>query len=101
SLYCLIESKDEADAVNIAPISKLRNQLLRRPAGTIGFVFSSSAFTEAALELVNFTLPQAILLWTGDEVEKALVEGKICDYAEQKFRICVDEGMPDYNIAVH
>ena len=73
---------------------------LRRPAGTIGFVFSSGAFTEAALELANFTLPQAILLWTGDDVENALAEGKICAYAELRFRICVDEGMPDYNIAI-
>jgi hypothetical protein len=98
SLYCLVESKDKKGKIDIAPIAKLRNQLLRRPAGTVGFVFSSSAFTEPALALAHFALPQAILLWSGDEVERALAEEKICDYAELKFRICVDQGMPDYNI---
>src|SRR6202008_5001778 len=32
-LYSLIESKDEEGKIAIAPIAKLRNQLLRRPAG--------------------------------------------------------------------
>jgi hypothetical protein len=100
NLYCLVESKDEEGNIAIAPIAKLRNQLLRRPAGTIGFVFSSSAFTPPAVQLAHFALPQAILLWSGDEVEKALEEARICHYAELKFRICVDQGMPDYNIAV-
>src|SRR5438132_10079733 len=31
-LYCLVESKDETAHVAIAPIAKLRNQLLRRPS---------------------------------------------------------------------
>src|SRR5438105_12040835 len=99
NLYALVESKDEDRAVAVAPIAKLRNQLLRRPAGTIGFVFSSSGFTDPAIQLAHFALPQAILLWSGDEVEMALKQRKICQYAEQKFRICVDLGMPDFNIA--
>jgi hypothetical protein len=37
---CLVESKDFADKkVDIAPIAKLRNQLLRRPTATVGLVF--------------------------------------------------------------
>ena len=63
-LYSLIESKDEDGNIAIAPIAKLRNQLLRRPAGTFGMVFSSHGYTEAALQLAQFALPQAILLWT-------------------------------------
>lgn len=36
-LSCLVESKDFTDkTVDITPIAKLRNQLLRRPAGTVG-----------------------------------------------------------------
>jgi hypothetical protein len=45
NLYCLVESKDEESNIGIAPIAKLRNQLLRRPASTIGFLFSSQGFT--------------------------------------------------------
>src|SRR6266851_9136611 len=51
NLYCLVESKDEEAKIAIAPIAKLRNQLLRRPAATIGFVFSSGAFTVPAIHL--------------------------------------------------
>ena len=43
-LYCLVESKDETDNITIAPIAKIRNQLLRRPSGTIGLVFSTREF---------------------------------------------------------
>jgi hypothetical protein len=100
SLYCLVESKDEQGNVSIGPIAKLRNQLLRRPAGTVGLLFSSKAFTVPAVQLAHFTLPQAILLWSGGEVEKALERKKVSDYTEQKFRACVDQGMPDYDIAV-
>src|SRR5262245_45955191 len=35
-LYGLVECKDETDNIAIAPIAKLRNQLLRRPWGTVG-----------------------------------------------------------------
>lgn len=100
TLYCLVESKDESGKISVGPIAKLRNQLLRRPAGTIGLLFSSSKFTVPAVQLAHFTLPQAILLWSGDEVEHALNERKIRVFLEQKYRTCVDEGLPDYNIAV-
>jgi hypothetical protein len=100
SLYCLLESKDEAESISIAPIAKLRNQLLRRPAGTVGLFFSSKEFTFSAVQLAHFTMPQAILLWSGVEVEFALSSKKIRAFLELKFRACVDEGMPEYNIAV-
>jgi len=97
-LYCLVESKDVADNIAIAPIAKLRNQLLRRPAGTIGLLFASKAFTDSAIQLAHFTLPQAILLWSGDEVEYCMQEKAICESSELKYRACVDFGMPDFNI---
>src|SRR5437868_7082966 len=46
-LACLVESKDATEGVAIAPIAKLRNQLLRRPAGTLGLMFSRRGFTES------------------------------------------------------
>jgi hypothetical protein len=99
SLYALIESKDEAENITIAPIAKLRNQLLRRPAGTIGLLFSSGRFTAPAIQLAYFTLPQAILLWTGDEVEYALQKKKFVEFCEMKYRICIDTGMPDFSVS--
>ncbi len=99
-LYSLIESKDEDGNIAIVPIAKLRNQLLRRPAGTFGMVFNSHGFTEAALQLAQFALPQAILLWTGTQVEFALNNECICDLCERKYRACVDYGMVDFDISL-
>jgi hypothetical protein len=97
-LYSLVESKDEDGNIAIAPIAKLRNQLLRRPAGTFGMVFSSHGFTDPAIQLAHFALPQSILLWTGDEVEYALNHQNICVLCEVKYRMCVDYGMLDFDV---
>jgi hypothetical protein len=98
--HCLIESKDESDNIPVGPIAKLRNQMLRRPAGTIGLLFSSRAFTPSAVMLAHFTLPQTILLWSGNEVEFALNNRRIGTLLELKYRVCVDEGVPEFNVAV-
>ena len=68
-LNCLVESKDLGENVPLGPIAKLRYQLLRRPAGTIGLMFSSKSFTEPAVLLAHFALPQAILLWTEPDMD--------------------------------
>jgi hypothetical protein len=97
-LYWLIESKDEDDNIAVDPIAKLRNQMLRRPWGTIGLVFTSTKFTPSAVLMTHFALPQPLLLWTGAEVEYALRRMKICVFAQEKYRNCVEHGMVDFNI---
>lgn len=97
-LSCLIESKDTSDNMTVAPIAKLRNQLLRRPAGTLGILFTSGGVTDAARSLAYFSLPQAILLWSGDELEHALHEERMGEFLIWKYRACVEFGMPDYDI---
>ncbi len=99
-LSCLVESKDFADRVNvdIAPIAKLRNQLLRRPANTLGLVFSRTGFTDPARHLSYFSLPQTILLWSGEEIEYALEQESICELLLLKYRVCVEDGLPDYDV---
>jgi hypothetical protein len=97
-LHYLIESKDETDPVAIDPIAKLRNQLLRRPAGIVGMVFTTTKFTPPTVLMTHFALPQAILLWTGREVAHALDRRQICRYAQEKYRACVEHGMVDFDI---
>jgi hypothetical protein len=97
-ISALVESKDFSDDVPIAPIAKLRNQLLRRPAGTIGVVFSRTGFTESARLLSLFTVPQAILLWSGDEIRYALETKRICEFLVRKYRVCIERGTPDSDI---
>lgn len=98
SHVCLVESKDWGRNVPFGPIAKMRSQLLRRPAGTIGIMFVKEAFTQPAIWLAHFTLPQAILLWPGDELQSALEAGRICDFLRMKHRVRVENGMPDYDI---
>jgi hypothetical protein len=99
-LACLVEIKDLKDKVNIdiAPIAKLRNQLLRRPASTLGLVFSRTGFTDPARHLSYFSLPQTILLWSGEELKYALERESICDLLVLKYRVCVEDGLPDYDV---
>ena len=97
-LACLVECKDGTTKANIEPIAKIRNQLLRRPGGSLGLVFSREGFTDSALTLARFCLPQTILLWTGEEVELALKKSLMRKGLIAKYRRCVEEGLPDYNI---
>ena len=98
-LSCLVESKDYAQAsVDTTPIAKLRNQLLRRPASAIGAVFRRTGFTSPARQSAYFTLPQTILLWDGNEIEYALKQEAICKFLVLKYRICVEDGLPNYDI---
>jgi len=98
-LACLVECKDYGkDRVNVAPIAKLRNQLLRRPSVVIGIAFSRNGFTYPASLLARFTAPQIILLWDGDEVEFALQKQWFCKGLTAKYRFCVAKGLPDYHL---
>ncbi|GAX34338.1 restriction endonuclease [Nodularia sp. NIES-3585] len=98
SLACLIECKDTTEEVNIEPIAKLRNQLLRRQATAIGSVFSRTGFTEATVTLTGFVAPQTILLWGGEEIEYSLQHKFICKSLVKKYRVCVHKGIPNYDI---
>jgi hypothetical protein len=97
-LSCLVESKDWGKAVPITPIVKMRSQLLRRPAGTVGLMFSRKSFTDPALVLAQFTMPQAVLLWSGPDLEVVMQQKAISPFLRLKHRICCEEGIPDYEL---
>ncbi len=99
-LACLVETKDQNKKVNFEPIAKLRSQLLRRPAATIGLIFSYSGFTASALTLAPFTAPQTILLWSGEEVAFALENNFLRRGLIAKYRMAIERCLPQYNIRV-
>lgn len=99
-LAFLIECKDQAESVNIEPMAKLRNQLSRRPTATMGMVFSRSGFTESALMLEQKTSPQKILLWTGEEITYALRKRYMKRGLIEKYRHCIEDGIPDYYLKI-
>ncbi|WP_457587705.1 restriction endonuclease [Ensifer canadensis] len=92
----MVESKDLGDAVGIGPIAKLRNQLARRPAGLLGCVFSRSGFTPPAVLLSTYCAPQAILLWTGDEIAEALPAREMTAALVDKYNVLLRLGVPDW-----
>ncbi len=97
-LSCIVESKQWGKNIPIGPIVKMRSQLLRRPAATIGLVFSKMDFTTPAIYLSYFTMPQAVLLWSDYDIQIALDEGRICKFLRLKHRMCCEKGVPNYDL---
>jgi|SRR5665213_995784 len=99
-LSAIVESKDLGDEhrVNVEPMAKLRNQLLRRPAATIGMIFSRTGFTEPALILTQYLAPQTILLWSGAEIEHVLKNKRFRKALVVKYRMAVERGQNDFDI---
>jgi hypothetical protein len=95
-LSVLVEAKDQHLPLNVEPLAKLRSQLLRRPGGTIGVIFSRSGFTDPAQILAGYMAPTTILLWEGAEIELALETTKVrpfCRGLRWKYRRAVEEGV--------
>lgn len=97
-LACICESKDHTEKINVEPLAKLRNQLLRRPGGAIGLVFSRSGFSDAAVALARHFAPQTILLWNGHEVYFGMARRKMVAGLLAKYRHAVEQGLPDFDI---
>jgi len=94
----LVESKDHRESQNIEPIAKLRTQLSRRPAGTMGIVFARGGFSQPAKLLTRMMSPLQILLWEFDELEYTVQSAKMCPALRVKLRWAVESGAPDYDI---
>jgi hypothetical protein len=93
-----VESKDQANPVNVEPLAKMRNQLLRRPAAAVGMLFSRSGFTSSALTLSQYFAPQTLLLWEGNEIQYVLHSKKICAGLRAKYKNAIRDGFGEYNL---
>jgi hypothetical protein len=91
-LSCIVECKDTAEPTNTGAIAKLRNQLLRRPAGAIGLMFSRPGYTTTAVAQSNSMAPQAILLWDGEEIAYLLEQEDFTSALVIKRRHSIEEG---------
>jgi Restriction endonuclease len=99
-LNCLVECKDQESNISIDPVAKLRNQMLRRPTGITGLVFSSTSFTEPTLILAQYSANQAILLWDRDDIEYALEHQQMRVGLVKKYRYCIERGLPHYSLNI-
>lgn len=97
SYHVLTECKDYDSNVNVEPFSKMRNQLLRRPSFTVGCIFVRNSFTEPAIALSRFCAPQTILLWSGEEFEYCIENGKMLEAFKLKIRKATEEFLFSYN----
>lgn len=97
NIACLIEAKDYKDALDILLVAKLRNQLMRRPAGTMGIIFGRSNFTQPMKDLTRMMNPLQILLWEYEELEYAITNRKMCVALRLKYRQAIELGMSDFN----
>ena len=97
-LACLVEIKDQAQPIKVDPIAKMRNQLQRRHASTIGVVFSRNGFTSPVFIFAQSLSPQMILLWNGEEIEYSLKQSRMRDSLIKKYRACIEKGTSDFNV---
>ncbi|MEI7584768.1 hypothetical protein [Runella sp.] len=100
NISILAEFKDYSKNLNIEPIAKLRNQLLRRPSSAIGSVFSTTGFTDPALILSQFSAPQTILLWERDHIDFCLKHSKFKLGLLKKYRHVIKEGFPNFDVTI-
>lgn len=98
NLSIIIECKDYILKVNIEPIAKLRNQLLRRPSTTIGSIFITGEFTRTAIILTQFLTPQTILLWERGNIEFCLRKGSFRENFLKKYHWAIETGDPNFNV---
>ncbi|MBI5497298.1 MAG: restriction endonuclease [Deltaproteobacteria bacterium] len=100
-LALLLEAKHWDGNVDFAPIAKLAAHLRRRPANTMGIVFSARRFTDPARESVLLSGSCQILLWEGAEIDWAMSkQGGFTTGLVTKYRQAVKLGVPDYNIVL-
>lgn len=92
NLACLVEAKDSARPVQFHAVTKLRQQLARRPPGVLGLLFSRTDFAESAKVLAQFLAPQNVLLWNGNELTHAIEHRRLVPLLEAKYRYCVEHG---------
>lgn len=92
-ISALLEMKDYSDKLNVEPLAKLRNQLARRPAGLVGCVFSRGGYTKQAISLASYMAPQAILLWTAEEIDAVVRKFSITEALEIKYSRLLRDGM--------
>ncbi|HEX6747229.1 MAG TPA: restriction endonuclease [Longimicrobium sp.] len=92
NLSCIVETKDTVAPIDIIALAKMRTQLARRPAATVGLVISKSGFTNAATTLAGYFAPQTVLLIAGDELDEAMATGGMVAMLMAKYRECVEEG---------
>jgi hypothetical protein len=97
-LYCLVESKDYSEAIDIGPITKLRHQLARRPSNSLGIVFARSGFTDPMKLQMRMLVPLNVLLWEIDELETAIRKQHMRTALQLKFKQAVQFGVPDANV---
>ena len=58
------------------------------------------SFTEPMLILAQYSTGQAILLWDEDDLDYALQHQKMRSGLMQKYRYCVERGLPHYSLNI-
>jgi hypothetical protein len=96
-INAIVEAKDRGP-LTVEPVAKMRNQLHRRPSGAIGIIFSRGGFTLPALALAQHLAPRTILLWPENEIDLALMKGKMLTGLTIKYRMAVEFGIPDSSL---
>lgn len=90
-LFSIVEFKDyESKKIDVMPLAKMRNILLRRHGNLFGMFFSTSSFTGPAQIQVQFMAPQIILLWEGGDIDYCIKHKCFIECMEWKYRLAIE-----------
>ncbi|PTL79945.1 restriction endonuclease [Vitiosangium sp. GDMCC 1.1324] len=96
-LSCLVECKHWQEPLDFSPIAKFKARVDRRPAATIGLLFSVNGFTLPALREAQVQPVRNVLLWAKPDVSLALRRGMRAAL-RVKWRKAVEEAAMDYEL---
>lgn len=96
----LVESKSGTSrSEGVESLAKMRNQLLRRPAGIIGSIFALNGFSPGARLLCRFMQPQTIRLWGRRDIEWAVSSSNgFTTGLRLKLDYAMSHGIPEQNL---
>lgn len=97
-LFCLLETKHWRSEVNFDAIAKLRAQLSRRPAQSMGAIFSMRGFTRPAKILAQFATPISVILWERGDIEYGLTRRRMRPGLQKKLRHAMESGFAHYDL---
>lgn len=95
-LVFLIECKDW-DTADVEVIAKVRHQLDRRPPTTLANIFIAGTFTAPALILADLTTPHRVILWTLDDIDRAIEASNFRPTLVEKYRHLCRFGLLDHS----
>lgn len=100
-LHALVECKDYRAKIKVEPLSKMRNQLAKRHGSLFGMFFTVKNLTTPTQIQVQYMAPQMIIIWTKEDIDYCIRQGKFIECMKVKYRMAVENCEYNYEYYLH